>query len=195
MRIREKFNPDKVFFTSDTHWHHSKICEYSNRPWGDTRTMDAALVNNWNNIVPKDGIVFHLGDFIFTGNIELIKELVGKLNGRIFLALGNHCYQNRLDRIVVKSLFDTVGDIFNIQVDNVPFLLAHRPFLYWEYSHIHLHGHTHTGGNPGEIMPPHPLRMDVGVDNCDYKPIAFTDDKIQNLVWNLYNKTKNRSKR
>lgn len=94
MQLREKFDKDKVFFTSDNHWHHANILEYCNRPWGDIKTHDNALIQEWNKVVPEDGIVFCAGDFIWTGNIDWIKELVSKLNGKIYLTLGNHKFGN-----------------------------------------------------------------------------------------------------
>lgn len=51
--------------------------------------MNEKLIENWNNVVPKDGIVFHLGDFAFGGS-QLWKEVLSKLNGHIYLILGNH---------------------------------------------------------------------------------------------------------
>lgn len=51
--------------------------------------MNEKLIENWNNVVPKDGIVFHLGDFAFGGS-QLWNDVLSKLNGHIYLILGNH---------------------------------------------------------------------------------------------------------
>lgn len=51
--------------------------------------MDEALINNWNSVVGENDIVFHLGDFAFAPNWRW-KELLEKLNGRIYLIMGNH---------------------------------------------------------------------------------------------------------
>ena len=59
------YPPDKVFFTSDTHFCHANVVEYSERPFRDVDEMNETLIHNWNEVVPKDGIVFHLGDFCF----------------------------------------------------------------------------------------------------------------------------------
>lgn len=79
------FSPEKVFFTSDTHFCHSRVIAYSDRPFADVAQMNEALVRNWNAVVPKDGIVFHLGDFCFG-----TKKVLDQLNGQIHLILGNH---------------------------------------------------------------------------------------------------------
>lgn len=58
---------DKVFFTSDTHFGHSNIIKYCNRPFKDKDEMNETLISNWNKVVPEDGIVIHCGDFAFAG--------------------------------------------------------------------------------------------------------------------------------
>lgn len=50
------FSPDKVFFTSDTHFYHARIVESSERPFNDIDEMNEALIRNWNAVVPRDGI-------------------------------------------------------------------------------------------------------------------------------------------
>ena len=49
--------------------------------------MDEALINNWNAKVPKDGIVYHLGDFAW-GSINYWKKIREQLNGEIILIYG-----------------------------------------------------------------------------------------------------------
>lgn len=80
---------DKLFFTSDTHFCHSKIIEFANRPFTSVQEMNEVLVWNWNEVVPKDGIVFHLGDLCF-GTSEQWLQILSRLNGNIHLILGNH---------------------------------------------------------------------------------------------------------
>jgi len=81
MRIKENYNIDKLFFTSDTHFRHKNAIELCNRPFKDLEEMDNTLIENWNSVVPEDGITFHLGDFAFTGKIDTIGEIVSKLIG------------------------------------------------------------------------------------------------------------------
>lgn len=83
----------KIFFTSDTHFCHKNIISYAGRPFFSTEEMDKALIENWNSVVPEDGIVFHLGDFCFGGNTQW-KTIRKKLNGKIYLILGNHDFKN-----------------------------------------------------------------------------------------------------
>ena len=78
-----------VFFTSDTHWGHVNIIRFCSRPFISVEEMNDVLIQNWNNVVPKDGIIFHLGDFAFGGS-QLWNDVLSKLNGHIYLILGNH---------------------------------------------------------------------------------------------------------
>lgn len=80
----------KLFFTSDTHWHHEAIIGFCKRPFKSVEEMDKVLIENWNNTVPKDGIVFHLGDFAWGNNWNIRNEL----NGEIILITGNHDFKN-----------------------------------------------------------------------------------------------------
>lgn len=81
----------KIFFTSDTHFGHSNIIKFCNRPFKDAEEMDRVLIENWNNKVPEDGLVFHLGDFGWGGYQEY-KKIRDQLNGKIILIKGNHKY-------------------------------------------------------------------------------------------------------
>ena len=58
-----KFDGDRLFFTSDTHFNHTNILQYCNRPFKIVDQMNETIITNWNNVVEPDDIVFHLGDF------------------------------------------------------------------------------------------------------------------------------------
>lgn len=73
----------KVFFTADTHFGSERTLTLSRRPFKTVEEMDETLINNWNSVVGKDDIVYHLGDF---GNYEIVK----RLNGKVTLIWGNY---------------------------------------------------------------------------------------------------------
>ena len=78
-------NSSEVFFTSDTHFSHYNIINYCARPFKDKNDMDEQLINNWNAVVPENGVVFHLGDFKWSGSWNTVLD---RLNGKINLILG-----------------------------------------------------------------------------------------------------------
>ena len=64
MDITPKYNPDDpIWFTSDTHFRHANIIKFSGRPFANVEEMNEELIRRWNEAVPDNGIVFHLGDF------------------------------------------------------------------------------------------------------------------------------------
>lgn len=84
-----KFTGNGLWFTSDTHFKHSKILEFCNRPFNTIEEHDQTLINNWNSVIGPDDTVFHLGDFVF-GGFPKWKEIRDQLNGHIILIVGNH---------------------------------------------------------------------------------------------------------
>ena len=84
-----KEEAEHLFFTSDSHFNHENIIRFCKRPFKDTKEMDEALINNWNNVVGQDDTVFHLGDFAFGGS-ELWNGVLNQLNGHKILIVGNH---------------------------------------------------------------------------------------------------------
>ena len=59
-----------VFFTSATHFFHNRIIDMAHRPFSSIEEMNDAIITNWNNKVPKDAIVYHLGDFAWGNKLE-----------------------------------------------------------------------------------------------------------------------------
>ena len=57
------FDFDQVdFVTSDTHFSHARISELADRPYSTVDEMNDDLVRRWNDTVPPDSVVLHLGD-------------------------------------------------------------------------------------------------------------------------------------
>lgn len=184
----EFIHPDgsKVFFTSDTHFGHSNIITWCNRPFKDVQEMNEALIENWNSTVGPDDVIYHLGDFAFGGS-GFWKSIVERLHGKKYLILGNHDEKNVRDGF--KAYFE--GGIHwqqKIRVEGRAVYLNHCPFLcyggtYRSESDVvwQFHGHVHEmqGKNLGEDYPRlqyrFPFQYDVGVDFNDYKPISFTE--------------------
>lgn len=80
--FQNKFPGENLFFTSDTHFYHESIIRFCNRPFETVEEMNETLIQNWNDTVPADGIVFHLGDFAFGGSKEW-NGILDRLNGQM----------------------------------------------------------------------------------------------------------------
>ena len=175
-------NPEKLFFTSDTHFGHFNICKYCQRPFENRSEMDKTLIENWNSVVPDDGIVVHCGDFtlIHKESLSLYEKIIRKLNGRILLCRGNH------DRIPIAigsgtgmdKLIASV-DIATIFVEGKKIIACHYPLLsypsdYQVFGHIHTRSDGQCSGLDADV----PKRLsktqyDVGVDQNNYTPISY----------------------
>lgn len=189
MKIKNiKFNKDKLFFTSDTHFFHKNIIEYCNRPFANTHEMNETLIKNWNSVVPTDGVVFHLGDVSLTAIPKVLNDLLYRLNGTIYLIVGNH-EKDALGKEYVKNHWAGVYDIAEIFVEDEEItygeqhiVMCHYPMQVWNASHRgswQLFGHVHGGlSNKGEIKHS-PMAMDVGVDCNNYTPFSYQQVKEQ----------------
>lgn len=157
-----------VFFTSDTHFGHSKVIDYSKRPFRDVEEMDEALIRRWNACVKPGDFVYHLGDLSFH-DAEKSARIAARLQGQKYLVLGNH---DKKMKDAVKNRFIWARDYAEIKVADQKIVLCHYAFLTWNGSHKgswSLHGHSHGSLKPDQGA----LRLDVGVDCWDYAPINF----------------------
>lgn len=183
--IARKFDGENLFFTADTHFGHGNILRFSHRPFASVEEMDAEMVRRWNETVPLNGIVFHLGDFAY-GNASFWKSLLQKLHGRKFLILGNHDFKNV--RPGYMEYFEHVTQQMTIRVGGQTIILNHNPFLcyggsyrdVWQlFGHVHSGPNSHTGLDHPRLNMLFPLQYDVGVDNNDYRPISFEEVKAK----------------
>lgn len=137
---KDNFMNDNIWFTSDTHFGHANIIKYCNRPFSSVEEMNKTIIDNWNSVVGKDDIVWHLGDFSLgnKNNIELVKQLNGKIN----IVLGNHDTQHisKYYEVGFHRVYDRPTIIGNF------FILSHAP-LQWikdDEPYANIYGHVHN---------------------------------------------------
>ena len=188
-----------IFFTSDTHFWHENIIKFCNRPFSSIEEMNDTIIENWNKVVGENDIVFHLGDFCFCGS-DKFKEIIEKLNGRIYLILGNHDWKTIKNWHASK--FEGVYQQLGIKVNGKKIYLNHFPFLcyagtyrkfedtVWQlFGHVHICKIRNTGKDFERMNYLFPTQYDVGVDFNDYTPISFKEvkEKIEFQVANNVN--------
>ena len=173
-----------IFFTSDTHFGHRNIIGHCHRPFSSVEEMNEAIIRNWNQVVEKDALVFHLGDF-GVGGAEEWNGWLGRLNGRISLVMGNH------DLWTVRKGYDRFESIsiqMLIEVGKQKIHLCHYPFLCYSGAGRkvwQLFGHVHTNllqseqGNSlsGRLFS---TQYDVGMDNNHFAPVSFA--QVRNII-------------
>ncbi len=180
-----RFDKNKVFFTSDTHFNHTNIIKFCNRPFKNVDEMNEALIANWNKVVSTDDFVFHLGDFCLGGAGEWTKVL-DRLNGKIYLIVGNHDLKNLRQGFTHR--FEKVVMQMHIEVGNQKIYLNHCPFLCYGGAYANtwqLFGHVHTsksntGKDNGRLRFLFPMQYDVGVDNNNFTPVSFAE--VRNII-------------
>lgn len=193
-----------IYFTSDWHIGHNSILKFCNRPFKDCAHMHQVLINNYNAIVPEDGICYFVGDMGLCRS-EVMEEVISQLNGIKVLILGNH---DKGMEAMYKLGFDVVVYGVTLQICRQRVTITHCPLLdvyrenttgmrgsdgtenwHREKDHIrfstndcnqyHLHGHIHSpnGGKSKKILG---KQYDVGVDANNYRPINIS--KIESWI-------------
>ena len=179
-----------VFLTSDTHFGHINICNFTNydgspvRPWDNVQEMDEEMVKRWNNTVgPKDK-VYHLGDVVINRRCLAIMD---RLNGDKVLIRGNH------DIFRLSDYTPYFRDVRGCHVMN-GMILTHIPISKDSLARFgcNIHGHTHgnrvrklRGVNvkTGEMLYSDEIDPDyfcVCVEQTDFTPILF-EEVIQRI--------------
>lgn len=166
-----------VWFTSDTHFNHSKIIEYCYRPYSSVEEMNRDLIARWNARVKPGDIVYHLGD-VALGQFTELPPIIAQLNGDIELSLGNH--DRNAERMIGVGIKSAVRQRI-VTLGNTKLWLAHvpsdnseddrglkRPEPEGPYD-IELCGHVHSAWKTKHGI------INVGVDVWDLQPISLED--------------------
>lgn len=159
-----------IWFTADSHYGHSKVIEYTKRPFANSEEMDAHLIRNWNAVVKPGDLVYHLGDFALCKESRAV-TIAKRLLGQKFLIFGNHDKRLRKHKPFLDEWIWT-KDIAEIDAAGQRITLCHFAMRVWNKSHHgawHLYGHSH-GSLPDD---PNARSVDVGVDNWDYTPVSY----------------------
>ena len=157
----------EICLVADTHFNHENIIKYCNRPFKDIEEMNESIIENWNSVIKKDDIVYHLGDFGF-GSLEDLKQIFDRLNGKKYLIMGNH------DLRYGKNFFIKLGFIQvykkgSCQIDNL--LLTHYPKKV-EIGIFNYYGHIHN--DPEEEQYKDGKHKCISLERTGYKPIRVS---------------------
>ncbi len=197
-----------IWITSDTHWGHKNIVrgcsEWEFQPKeaaGVQRLRDfdtleehnQKLIQNFNELVQPDDILWHLGDWSFGGkdNIWKFREQLNCKN--IHLVFGNHDQHIEPYNSPYGPLFSSRQYYKELSLNKRRLVLFHYGMRVWNKSHhgaIHLFGHSHGS------LPNHGKSMDVGVDGNNLKPYHIDEiykimDKIEVEIVDHHNSKTN----
>lgn len=168
-----------IWVTSDTELGHTNIIRYCNRPFNSVGEMDEKIVEQFNSLMGKNDILYHLGD-LGRGNLSALR---GKFKvGTFHLILGNHDHIKNWER----PYFDSISHYKEIKHNGHNIVLSHYAMRVWNKSHhgaIQLHGHSHGTlpnlGNRQDDMGwdvwKRPLPLDEVVELLSKRPIHVID--------------------
>jgi len=181
-----------IYLTSDTHYWHTNVIKYCDRPYSSIKEMDLSLIENFNNRVSNQDIVYHLGDFSM--NPRASESILPRLNRKeIHLIAGNHdkpfrgC--KRWNERYLQHGWNSICHSDVLEYKGYKFKLSHLPFTgdhtfedrLKDYRPTDdgltlLHGHRHfkphekiNKSNRGTIT------IDCGVDAWNYSPVSIEE--------------------
>jgi len=128
--------------------------------------MNDTLVDNWNNIVEPNDVVYHLGDFCFKRD-NSFEKFTNKLNGTIVHILGNHDHNNGVKSYISKAIME-FGNKLVLAQHHPPA----SPYEIPEWADMVLCGHVHNYWKHKFLDGCDVPIINVGVDVWDYKPVS-----------------------
>lgn len=185
-----------TWFTSDLHFGHVHILEYTGRPWNTLHEMHEGLIERWNYHVEQYDTVVIQGDFAM-GDRSLNVPYATRLNGNKIFLPGNHDHCWHGGKKTWRDWLDFYGNYFYVitldpgqltyeypLTEDITVELSHFPrvdakdryderYKTWrppmDGPHWLLHGHTHSK----ERVRPEARQIHIGVDAWDYAPVAL----------------------
>lgn len=171
-----------IFFIGDTDFGHHKILEFEKeaRPFKTIGEHDEALINNWNSVVGKRDVIYHLGDVIFSGS-QQYKKILSRLQGIKQLILGNH---DRMRQLL--PYFNSMFGAHKFDGCSLTHIPIH-PSQFYRFKY-NIHGHLHSDnvkiqtqmyGRLGEytLIENDRRYINVSAEQINLIPISYDDLK------------------
>lgn len=177
---------NNIWLTSDTHFGHNKKFLYGPRGFTSPIEMGEAIVDNWNEVVQPEDVVYHLGDFAMGATTDpvfynTIMGQIKQLQGTIIWIHGNHDSEHKI-QMICKQCPNIHYPIWAtmLKQGKHQFYLSHYPTLTANFDDKHfsqhviaLHGHTHQVKN--FLRPDNPFLYHVGVDSHECRPVHIDE--------------------
>jgi calcineurin-like phosphoesterase family protein len=160
---------NNIFFLSDTHFFHDNIIKCCNRPFESCVDQDETIIKNWNSVIKKGDLVYHLGDIAWGGDYSVLK----RMNGQKIIIKGNHDKTKNLENAVENKYIETWHYQKGFMYKNDYIFMSHFPHLRWDrcsHDSYHAFGHSH-----GKLDIVFGRSMDVSIDCIDFTPIHIDD--------------------
>lgn len=158
----------RVFFISDLHFNHLNMA--LKRGFNNIEDHDNLIIQNWNNTITKQDVVYILGDLTLEKtDLSIIK----KLNGNKNLILGNH------DCASISEYLKYFNKVFGIKKYK-GYWLSHCPIHPSELrGKKNIHGHIHDLNITLDDETLDDRYINVSCEQINYTPILF--EKLKKL--------------
>lgn len=153
------------YYTADLHLGHRNILSYTGRPWADTDSMNAALIENINRVCGSEDDLWVLGDVALGALTESLSWL-RQAAPRLHLVSGNHdrCWGHarrgpRLQAMYHEAGFVTIVDQATHRIGGLAVTLSHFPYR-GDHTEQDRYVHARPPG-PGRLAPVRPRARGV----------------------------------
>lgn len=170
-----------IWFTSDLHLCHDREFVYKSRGFQSVEDMNETLINNINDCVKEEDILYILGDLGLGQNIDRVLSLLNRINCKeIYIIRGNHDTDNRIKEYI-NSLYNLKGiyDAKYLRYGKYHLYLSHYPTMTGNLEKealtqmtLNLYGHTHQ---KSDFYNDIPYMYHVGVDSNFNCPVNVED--------------------
>ena len=175
----------QIWFISDWHFNHDKDFIWKARGYDSVENMNQDQIAKHNSLVAEDDIVYVLGDCIM-GDLEAGIAILKQLNGKKYLAFGNHDTEARIKAYIDNNFFEDIQLGYRIKKGKYSFILSHYPQLVANGSDkakvYSIHGHTHSPNAFSDVCHAY----NVNIDAHNGYPVSI-DDIIKEIKENENN--------
>lgn len=119
----------KIFFTGNLQFGRPSAIKHFKRPFHDVEQMNQTLLNNWNNVVGEEDIVYVLGNFAWDPTTA--EEMLTSLNGVIVVVPGeiDEPLEELEDKEMMPDGCALIEPIFTAEEDNLT--VSYWPLAEW----------------------------------------------------------------
>lgn len=139
----------EIFAVSDWHFWHNKDFLLGPRGFEDVEEHNNVIIERHNSLVKPEDTVYVLGDCVLGGgeNLNSGLEFIRQMNGKKYLAIGNHDSDAKIEAYREAGLFEAIQFGYRIRFKKYEYLMTHYPTLVWNGEDPkpvwNIHGHDH----------------------------------------------------
>jgi len=128
----------RYWITSDTHFGHDKLKEYTERP----DRFENIILHKHSSLIRDDDVLIHLGDFCIGKETYWHDKFMTRIKCKKWLVKGNH--DKKSNTWYMSHGWDFVADSIGLRVFGLKIALSHIPMIDNGLFDVNVHGHFHN---------------------------------------------------